>query len=138
MIIPISSDDLMAYLGAPQLEALRNQALAPGQPDPLPSVIQAVCTRIRMEVCSVYGPIEEDGVPEELKDAACHLCIETLFARIPGVELSPKQRRSADEARRFLNKVAQGQIIPSTARGRAISVERKRMGHTTKDQLKGL
>lgn len=138
MIIPLTPKDLSDYLGTEQLKALRSHALAPGQPDPVPGVIHDVCLRINTELGCVYDSSQTPGVPEQTKDAACHLCIEALLARIPGAEISEKQRRSADQARSYIRHITNGKVRPTSTAARSISVERKRLGASTREQLKGL
>lgn len=86
--------------------------------DPATNIIKDVVRRIRIEIATnknnVSDPTTPWSLPPELITVAAHLVIECLFTRIPTLKLSPDQIRNADNARKFLERVANGKVIVST------------------------
>jgi hypothetical protein len=110
---PLTSDDVLACLAGPQVETLRESALASGQSDPLPVIIANVTARVRAEVRgNRRNRVEKTTtlLPPELKLAATHLAIEALQARLPNLALTTDQVRLANEARILLARVANGEV----------------------------
>jgi hypothetical protein len=112
----LTSADIYSGLVAAQIDTLRNRALAPGQPDPLPTLIADVTARVRAEVRTCRrNRLEVDPalLPPELKLAASHLVLEALQARLPNLVLTADQVRLAEQARLLLERVANGEIAIS-------------------------
>lgn len=110
---PLTPADVLACLAAPQLAALRQGVLAPGQTDPLPALIADVTARVRAEIRGGRrNRVERDSclLPPELKLAAAHLALESLQTRLPGLALSADQIRLAADARALLARVARGEV----------------------------
>ena len=110
---PLTIPDVLACLAAPQAAALRQNALAPGQCDPLPALIADVTARVRAEIRgNRRNRVERDAtlLPPELKLAAAHLVLESLQARLPNLALTADQIRLAADARGLLARVAQGGV----------------------------
>ncbi len=110
---PLTPADVLACLASAQVDALRQRALAPGQNDPLPTIIADVTARVRAEVRgNRRNRVERDEtlLPPELKLAAAHLALESLQARLPNLALSPDQIRLMGEARALLARVARGEV----------------------------
>jgi hypothetical protein len=110
---PLTSADVLACLAAPQVAALRQGVLAPGQTDPLPTLIADVTARVRAEIRGGRrNRVERDCtlLPPELKLAAAHLALESLQTRLPGLALSADQIRLAADARALLARVARGEV----------------------------
>jgi hypothetical protein len=110
---PLTPADVLACLAAAQVEALRQRAVAPGQSDPLPTIIADVTARVRAEIRgNRRNRVERDEclLPPELKLAAAHLALESLQARLPNLTLSVDQVRLMTEARALLGRVARGEV----------------------------
>ncbi len=108
--------DVYAGLLAAQIDTLRNRALAPGQPDPLPAFLADITARVRAEVRTCRrNRLDQDAslLPPELKLAASHLVLEALQARFPNLALTADQTRLADNARKLLERVANGEVAIS-------------------------
>jgi hypothetical protein len=113
----LTSADIYAGLVAAQIDTLRTRALAPGQADPLPTLICDITARVRAEVRTCRrNRLDRDDtlIPPELKLAASHLALESLQARIPNLALTADQTRLADNARQLLLRVANGEVAVST------------------------
>ncbi|MDR2735758.1 MAG: hypothetical protein LBB20_02895 [Puniceicoccales bacterium] len=114
--IKIIPEDLYDYLVAQQVDALRKQALAKHQIDPIMEIIKDVSSRIRSEIKSNRQNVlsaTAGAIPLELKSAACSLILEIAQTRIPGLKLSEDQIRLADQARESLRRVAKGEVAIS-------------------------
>ncbi len=110
---PLTPADVLACLAAPQVDALRQRSLAPGQNDPLSLILSDVTARVRAEIRgNRRNRVEQNPVllPAELKLAATYLALEALQARLPNLALSPDQVRLAAEARTLLARVARGEV----------------------------
>ncbi len=110
---PLTPDDVLACLLGPQVDALRQRQLNPGQVDPLPALIADVTARVRAEIRgNRRNRVELDAclLPPELKLAAAHLALESLQARLPNLALSADQVRLATDARALLIRVARGEV----------------------------
>jgi len=114
--IALTSADVYAGLVAAQIDTLRNRALAPGQPDPLPTLLADITARVRAEIrTGRRNRLDQDPtlLPPELKLAASHLVLEALQARLPNLVLTADQIRLADDARLLMERVAGGEIAVS-------------------------
>jgi hypothetical protein len=112
----LTSADVYAGLVAAQIDTLRNRALAPGQPDPLPILLADVTARVRAEIRTCRrNRLDQDPalLPPELKLAASHLVLEALQARLPNLALTTDQLDLADNARQLLERVANGEVAVS-------------------------
>ncbi|MGA2052304.1 MAG: hypothetical protein ABSH19_03225 [Opitutales bacterium] len=114
--LPLTSADIFACLVAAQIETLRSRALAPGQPDPLPTLLADITARVRAEVRTFRRnrlDCDPTLLPPELKLAASHLALEALQARLPNLALTSDQILLAENARKLLERVANGEIAVS-------------------------
>jgi len=149
--IQITQSDVADYLASPQLEALRTQALADGQTDPLPRVIADTTALIRARLAAIPGVrLSADAalLPPELKQTAIALIIEATQARLPALELTGDQVRRADEARDHLHTLVTSRTAitapetaeaPTLRQGSAhIEVPVSRIRKATGDSLSGL
>jgi hypothetical protein len=104
----LSSNDLLPYLAAAQLEALQTQALGETQTDPTPTLIADITRRIRALIAAGGYAVSatENTLPELLKGPAAALVIELAQTRIPGFSLSSEQSKQADQARALLAKIS--------------------------------
>lgn len=115
--ITITPEDLNDYVAAQLLVKLRTAALANGQTDPVERVIMDVCSRIRTEIRgNPTNRVSETAytIPPELKPLAVALVIEKAYARLPGFELSENQQSAANNARKYLERIAYGKVPVST------------------------
>lgn len=146
--IKINAVDLEEILNKPQIDILKARTFSSKGGDPASRAIESAVARVRMEV-SASGlnalDIDHSRVPQELKEVALRLAVESLMIRIPAMEISASQQRAADEAREILRRVASGELPISRP---AISVSsasaKKGISHKAskkiagRDKLKGL
>jgi hypothetical protein len=117
--ITLTPNDLRPYLAADQVDALRTEALAAGQTDPVAAVIADVIERMRAEIrASGANRLSQtpSTVPPELRGGAAALAIEAAQTRLPALLLTADQVRAANQARHFMERVATGDIpvtVPS-------------------------
>ena len=111
--IKLTTKDLECVLNKPQLDILKAQALRSPDMDIAFEVISNIVARIRAEIAvSGLNSLDADHsrIPLELKDCALRLCVESLQARLPSMELSKLQIIYADDARETLVRVASGEL----------------------------
>lgn len=141
--ITLSTDDIYNYLCKEQLDALRKYG---SKEDPLPPLIADITAKIRAEIAAFpknFLHPAENLLPVFLKSTACFLIIEALQTRLPTLQLTEDQVRSANNARMDLQRVAKGELPinnsykPTTA-VRPIDVVSKRSLQTTYESLHGL
>jgi hypothetical protein len=108
--IVIQEEDLDDYLVAPQMDALKNAALAIGQDNPFDRVMLDIAARIRAEVRACKSNQVSNlanSIPPDLKTYACYLIIEAMTVRLSiGISLTEDQRTQCSEARRYLRRIA--------------------------------
>ncbi|MGF1450263.1 MAG: hypothetical protein ACFB20_12720 [Opitutales bacterium] len=149
--IQLTPQSLRDYLSGPQLEALQTAALASGQTDPLPRLIEATAAFVRASVAAFAGnqlSATPHSVPPELVETTAILALEAAWLRLPDLELTRAQQRRAVEARRLLRDVTRGQLAvtrpddPLAANtfqnSGALQVERSRPRTLTGDSLQHL
>lgn len=113
--LPLSPSDLRPLLVAEQLEALRTEALAPGQPDPFSELAPAVIAKVRAWIASnPANRVEADPatIPAELKLDVLHLILAPMLARL-GQPLTADQRRQFDLAQSTLIALREKQLVVS-------------------------
>lgn len=111
--IPLTVSDIERHLAAPQVKALRERALAPGQPDPLPEILASVVAEVRAAVASQPRhrlSADPTLLPPELRLTAVLRALAVAQARLPGLSLSPDQEALAQQAERTLVRVANGSL----------------------------
>lgn len=149
--IVITVDDLNAYLVAAQVAALRTAALGSGQADPFTVALPDIAARIRTEIQGCRSnevSATPNSIPPELKSYACHLMLEAMQTRIPGLHLTAEQKTQANEARKYLARIASCEVpisqpgdplIPADVqRGGTIQVATNTTRRATRDSLHGL
>lgn len=149
--IVITVEDLNAYLVAAQVAALRTAALGAGQADPFSVVLPDVAARIRAEIqgCRTNEvSATPNSIPPELKSYACHLILEAMQTRIPGLHLTVEQKTQANEARKYLARIARCEVPVAqpadplepggVQRGGIIQVATKTTRRATRSSLSGL
>jgi phage gp36-like protein len=112
----ITSDDLNDTKVAAMVNALRTSALASGQTDPSPRIIQEVVSRIRAEIKGCYkNKLDEDQakIPNSLKDLACRMVLRLLKNRLelPLTDDEKDDRRSDEK---FLERIARCEVPITT------------------------
>lgn len=149
--ITLTVDDIYTYLAADQVDALRMEALAVGQDDPLPQIIADVVERVRAEVRAYHGnqvSATEGTIPPELRSAVVALVIEAAQARLPGLELTSDQIRAGSYAKDLMRRVIIGEVpvtepddpLPQPASGPfgGVAVLGSRRGSLSSRSLAGL
>jgi hypothetical protein len=105
--IPLTEADARTVLSAPELQAYRTQALADGQPDPLPLTIAQVVELVRgyVAACPRNTLGAGDTIPAELLAPTLDLLAVRLTNRV-GQEPGELRRAAAAAAIRLLEQVA--------------------------------
>jgi hypothetical protein len=105
-----SETHLRTRLSGPEIQAFKTAALASGQSNPIPDLLEEVVNRIRGDVAAceqnVLGP---DGtIPDKLLGACLSIAVIEVMARAAGTVLDPEQarREAARNAERLLERVA--------------------------------
>ena len=91
--ITLVASDLLPYLVADQVAALRTEALAPGQPDPFTEIAPAVIDKVRSYIASNRdNQVDADTakIPPELKIDVCYLILAPMLGRL-GIALTKDQ-----------------------------------------------
>lgn len=103
--ITLLETDIKAALNSAELQAYRSK-LAADQDDPLPTLITDVVAEVRGYV-SARHPIEAEGIPHALKNAALDLIIYRLAKRCH-TESEQQRKPANDDAVKLLERVAGG------------------------------
>jgi len=113
--ITLAATDLDDYLVAAQTAALRSAALGGGQTDPFGRVMPDTASFIRQKIRSGGFQVSAtaNAIPPELKWAGAYLVIEALQVRIPALKLTEDQKTQVKEARRQLDRLADGKEQPT-------------------------
>lgn len=113
--LSLTPSDLRPLLVADQLDALRTEALAPGQPDPFSELAPAVIAKVRAWIASnPANRVDADPatIPAELKLDVLHLILAPMLARL-GQPLTADQRRQLDLAESSLAALRDKQLVVS-------------------------
>lgn len=111
--ISLQATDLSPYLIEPQLTALKKLSEGKWGMAVLPSIFEDVVRCIRAYISGNGKNLlsrDEILIPTELRPVACHLAIEALQSRLPGLSLSAEQLRNAENARQQLLRISKGEI----------------------------
>jgi len=103
--VTLTETDVKIALNNAELQAYRTK-LAADQDDPLPSLIMDVVAEVRGYVAARH-PIEADGIPHSLKNAALDLIIYRLAKRCQSTA-EDQFKPAADDAIALLQRVADG------------------------------
>ncbi len=107
--VTITAADLKDYMVAAQVSALQTAALGAGQADPFNTIMPDVVARVRAKIASCEGNIlsaTPNSVPPELRMFTCHLILEGMQARLPGLKLTDEQKTIIEDAKRQLDRIA--------------------------------
>jgi len=148
--IPITEEDLTTVISGPELEGLREAALADGQVDPVPAIMMRVINRIRGDVAT-SGKYDLDDnptyIPDRLLDAALSIILMRFMSRPAAAIIDDENQtraKAAASAEKLLERVAAGNYAiedPDTGEetsGSAISTVTSNTRHFTRDKMKGL
>jgi len=103
--ITLLETDVKAALNHAELQAYRSK-LAADQDDPLPTLIADVVAEVRGYVAARH-PIESEGIPHALKNAALDLVVYRLSKRCQ-TATEEQRKPAADDAVALLRRVAEG------------------------------
>lgn len=98
--ITLTAADLNDYLVAEQIDALRTEALAPGQADPFAQVAADVVAKVRAYISSNADNLvsaDTTLIPPELKLDVAYLVIAPLLGRL-GIGLTKDQTAALERA----------------------------------------
>lgn len=113
--ITLTAADLNAYLLAEQMDALREEALAPGQADPFTEIMPDVVRKIRQFIASNPENLVDAGeltLPPELKLDACYLIIAPMLGRL-GMEMSKDQAAALERAHSTIIALREKKLVVS-------------------------
>ena len=113
--IALVAANLNDYLLGEQIEALRTEALAPGQADPFTEVSVDVINKVRFYIAS--NPKNQVSaapllIPPELKQDVAYLVIAPLLGRL-GIALTKDQTEAVDRAYSTLVGLRDGKLLVS-------------------------
>lgn len=111
--ITISENAVRSRLAAAELAALRTMAMADGQADPLPEIIQRVADEVRGYVAAnTINRLGSAGtIPPQLESAALALVRYRLATRLPVSTLLTEERKEEQrDALTLLRDVAAGRF----------------------------
>jgi phage gp36-like protein len=109
--ISITTSDVQTRLTGPELSATQQVALASGQTNPLPEIIEQVVDEIRGYIAAYGGNTLGSGttIPQKLLGAALAMIRYRLATRLPVRSLLTQERVDENrEAIRLLERVADG------------------------------
>lgn len=147
--ITLTADSLADYLVAEQLDALRTEALAPGQADPFGAVAGDVIAKVRAYIASnPENQVDADPltIPPELKLDVCSLIIAPLLGRL-GLALTEDQRRQLDLAQTTLVALREKKLLvakpgnavaPDVQGGSSVELASSTPRQATRENLSGL
>jgi len=104
----ITIDDLNDAKVAALVDALRTAALAEGQTDPSPRIIQSVVSRIRAEVKGCAKNLLDADIttiPNDLKDIAVRMILRKMKGRLE-IPLTEDEVREMKDDVRYLERVS--------------------------------
>jgi hypothetical protein len=113
--ITLIADNLNAYLVAEQVDALRAEALAPGQADPFTEIAPDVIRKVRAYIASNPDNVvdaTELTIPPELKTDVSYLIIAPLLGRL-GIALTKDQDKQLDLAHSTLIALREKKLLVS-------------------------
>lgn len=117
--ISITEAEVQTRLTGPELTALKQSALASGQTNPLPEIVEQVIDEIRGYIAAA-GNVLGDGqtIPQKLLGTALAMIRYRLCTRLPVASLLTQQRIEENSAAlRLLERVSDGKFLveePST------------------------
>ncbi len=114
--ITIAVSDLNHLMLAEQLDALRQEALAPGQADPFTAIAPAVIAKVRAFIASNpenQVDSNEATVPPELKLDVCYIILAPMMIRL-SQPLSVDQQKQLDIAHSTLVALREKKLLVST------------------------
>ncbi|MFH0907190.1 MAG: phage protein Gp36 family protein [bacterium] len=107
--IPITEDDVKTRLAGAELAAYKSRALAAGQADPLPEIIEQTVDEIRGYI-AVRNTLQNGvTIPSKLKSAALALIVYRVITRLP-VSVSRERTDENTRAEELLKLVADGKF----------------------------
>ena len=104
----ITTDDIKSRLAGAELNALQTAALADGQTDPTPEIVNQVIDEVRGYIAAAGVTLGTEGtIPSKLKVATLNLIRYRLCSRLPVASLLTEARiKEYDDAVRLLEQVA--------------------------------
>ena len=116
--VALSEDILKGYLSGEELDAFRHSGLAPGDADPVASLITSVTNFVRSYIlqCPRYKLGPDGTLPVILHDAACAILVMRVMNRVHGLVNDPDgvRRRAHQDAMKLLDDISQceGPSVP--------------------------
>lgn len=114
--ITIAVNDLRPLMVAEQLDALRTEALGPGQADPFTEISPSIVAKVRAFIASnAENQVDSDTakIPPELKIDVCYLILAPMMIRL-GQPLSADQQKQVEIAHSTLVALREKKLLVST------------------------
>jgi hypothetical protein len=110
--ITITTNDVKTRLAGAELTAYQTAALAVGQTDPLPEIIQGVIREVRGRVAACRQNTLGDGdtIPDELLHHALAVIRYRLTTRLP-IAVKEERKQEYDDALETLREVAKCEFV---------------------------
>lgn len=147
--ITITPELILGKFAGAEDEAARSAALATGQADPVPDLIEQITREVRGYVAACgrnqLGPA--GTIPDELLGAALNRLRFEMAGRLPGGSLMDEDRRTANaNALSMLRDVAACRIAvvqpdtvsPEVVSGAAVQVATKTTRVATREKMRGI
>lgn len=115
--ITLHTKDLYPYCIPGQLDALQAFITHQGYDDPMPDVLLDAIGYVRSIVFARHPSSALQypfRIPAQLKTHTCHIAVDLLSTRLPGLHPSEDQLRNVKESRQYLKDLAQNkaQLLP--------------------------
>lgn len=131
MWIELTETHLKEALSGPEVEAFRTAALADGQSDPVPGLIEAVVRQIRSRVAACKSNTMGAGltIPDETLNSAKAMLAWEMLTRLPGNDPSLYETREKrkNDALKYLDSIAKCDAVieqPATPSEEVIATPR--------------
>lgn len=143
---PITENDVLGVLSAPEAAAYRSAAISSGQ-NVLADILGQVVNHCRGYIADNAQNALAAGLtlPERCMRAALHLIRKDLLTRLD-LEVSDDRRKDASEAIRFFERVADGRVaveqptgtVDTSSPGPGITMLSNHERQATREKLSGL
>ena len=132
----INIQDIYSYFLPGQIQTLQDYITNQGYEDPVEEVIEDAC-KYALSEASEEENVNPFCVPSQLKVHVCHIAVDLLSMRLPGVELTADQIRNVNSSRRFLERLGQGKakLLESSFKGIRYKSRPKKLSHKKLESL---
>lgn len=118
----ITENDLLQRISGDELDSIRSAALADGQEDPVPTLLEQVADFVRGYIAAnAANTLGATGtIPERLILPACDYAVVNVFSRVAGmlIDTNETRQKASDAAIRLFERVSEAKYNveqPATA-----------------------